>query len=161
MKFRAALNAALAGATLSVTLLAAIPAHAELIPGARAEIDHLLAYVGSSGCEFFRNGSWYEGKKGQSHISDKLNYLLGKDMIKATADFIDMAATQSSMSGQPYKVRCNGTETASAKWLNDELARFRASSGTSLASAGSAKAPVRMTNVAATPMTAGPAVKIN
>ena len=160
MKFRAALNAAVAGVTLSVTLFAAVPAHAELAPGARVEIDHLLAFVGNSGCEFFRNGEWYESRKGQSHISDKLNYLLGKDMIKATADFIDKAATQSSMSGQAYKVRCNGVESASAKWLGDELARFRATS-TSVASAGSARAPVRMTNVAATPVTAGSTVKIN
>ena len=155
MKFRTALHAALAGATLSGTLLASVPAQAELAPGARAEIDHLLAFVGNSGCEFFRNGTWHESRKGQSHMSDKLNYLLGKDMIKAASDFIDNVATQSSMSGQPYKVRCKGTEIASAKWLGDELARFRAS-GTPAASAASAKASVGLTNVAATPRTAGP-----
>ena len=155
MKFRTTLNAALAGATLCVTLLASVPAQAELAPGARAEIDHLLAFVGNSGCEFFRNGAWHEGRKGQSHMSDKLNYLLDKDMIKSAPDFIDKVATQSSISGQPYKVRCRGTEIASAKWLGDELARFRAS-GTPAASAASAKAPVRVTNAAATPMTAGP-----
>ena len=156
MKFRTALNAALAGATLCVTLLAPVPAQAEIAAGARAEIDHLLAFVGNSGCEFFRNGSWYESRKGQSHMSDKLNYLLGKDMIKATSDFIDKAATQSSMSGQPYKVRCKGTEIASAKWLADELARFRAT-GMPAASAASAKAPARLIDVAATPrMTPGP-----
>ena len=91
MKVRAVLNAAV-GATLSLALLASAPARAELSVGTRAEIDHLVAYVGGAGCEFYRNGSWYEGMKGQSHITDKLNYLLGKDMIKATGDFIDKAS---------------------------------------------------------------------
>jgi hypothetical protein len=154
LRARAALVTALAGISLSFTLGSA---RAEVSPGVRAEIDHLVSYVGSSGCEFFRNGSWYEGTKGQSHITDKLNYLLGKDMIRATADFIDKAATQSSMSGQAYKVRCNGVETASAKWLNDELARFRATGGAALA-----KAPVRVTTVASTaPSAATSVAKIN
>ena len=152
MQFRP-LTSALAGITLSLTIGSA---QAEVPAAVRAEVDHLLTYVGGSNCEFFRNGSWYDAKKGQSHMSDKLNYLLGKDMIKATSDFIDKAATQSSMSGQPYKVRCKGTEIASAKWLADELARFRAT-GMPAASAASAKAPARLIDVAATPrMTPGP-----
>ena len=156
MKLRAAATAVLAGVTLCVSLVAAPVAAAELPAGVRAEIDHLVAYVAGSGCEFFRNGSWYEGKKGQSHITEKLNYLLNREMIQTTGDFIDKAATQSSMSGQAYKVRCNGTEIASAKWLNDELGRFRASAGTAVA-----KAAVKATTVAATAAVSAPAVKIN
>ena len=142
MHLRAALTSALAGIILSFTVGSA---HAEVPAGVRAEIEHLLAYVGSSGCEFFRNGTWHDAKKGQSHIRDKFNFLLGKDMIKATPDFIDQAATKSYMSGEAYKVRCNGVETASAKWLGDELARHRAGG------AVAAKAPVRVTTVSAMP----------
>ena len=156
MKIRAAVHAALAGAALSFTL-AAVPAQAELAAGVRAEIDHLVAFVGASGCEFYRNGSWYEGRKGQSHISEKLAYLLNRDMIQATTDFIDKAATQSSMSGQAYKVRCNGgAEIASAKWLNDELTRFRATAV--------AKGPAKLQQASTTQATAvvpNPAIKVN
>jgi hypothetical protein len=126
MTIRIARSAAIAAFALSFTAFG-LPAQAEVPAAAKAEIDHLLAYVGNSGCEFYRNGSWYDGKRGQSHLSDKFNYLLGTDMIKTAADFIDKAATQSSMSSLEYKVRCNGGEpVASAKFLNDELARFRA-----------------------------------
>ena len=147
MPFRA-LPSALAGVTLS---LAVGSAQAEVPAAVRAEVDHLLAYVGGSNCEFFRNGTWYDAKKGQSHIKDKFNFLLGKDMIKATPDFIDQAATKSYMSGEPYKVRCNGVEIASAKWLGDELARYRAGGASASTVAAAAKAPVRVTTVSASP----------
>lgn len=149
MHFRAALTSALAGITLSLTIGSA---QAEVPAGVRAEIDHLLAYVGGSGCQFFRNGTWHDAKKGRSHITDKFNFLLGRDVIKATTDFIDHAATKSSMSGEAYKVRCDGVEIASAKWLNDELARYRAGAGAASTSAATAaKAPVRVTTVSASP----------
>ena len=143
-----ALTSALAGITLSFTIGSA---QAEVPASVRAEVDHLLAYVGSSNCEFFRNGTWYDAKKGQSHIKDKFNFLLGKDMIKATPDFIEQAATKSYMSGQAYKVRCNGVEIASAKWLNDELARHRAGAAGGSTVAAAPKAPVRVTTVSASP----------
>ena len=33
---------------------------------AQTEITYLLGFGANSGCEFFRNGSWYDGKKGGS-----------------------------------------------------------------------------------------------
>src|SRR6185369_14376451 len=36
------------------------PALAETPAAVKAEIDHLLTFVGNSGCEFYRNGSWYD-----------------------------------------------------------------------------------------------------
>lgn len=121
---------AAAALALTFSTFAAIgagPAHAEIPAPAKAEIDHLVAYVGNSGCEFYRNGSWYDGKKGAEHLQMKLDWLGGRNMIQAAQDFIDKAATQSSMSSIAYKVRCNGGEPVlSAKWLSEELARFRA-----------------------------------
>src|SRR5947207_2016635 len=93
MKIRTAGRAALAALAFSTSLFGSLPAVAEVPAGTKAEIDHLIAFVGDSGCEFYRNGSWYDGKKGQSHISDKYNWLLGRDMIQTTGDFIDKAAT--------------------------------------------------------------------
>jgi len=102
-------------------------ARAEIPTAAKAEIDHLVSYVSGSGCEFYRNGSWYDGKKGAEHLQMKLDWLAGRNMIQAAQDFIDKAATQSSMSNLAYKVRCSGGEpVAAAKWLSDELVRFRA-----------------------------------
>lgn len=93
---------------------------------AQKEIDHLLEYVGNSGCEFYRNGAWFDGKRGQSHLRDKYRFLVGQDMIREATDFIDKAATQSSFSNLAYKVRCAGGEPVeSARWLKAELERYR------------------------------------
>lgn len=91
------------------------------------EIDHLLARVAESGCEFYRNGIWYKGNLGQVHLRDKYEWLVRKDMISAASDFIDKAASQSSMTGLAYKVRCKGQkDMLSKQWLTDELMRYRA-----------------------------------
>lgn len=91
------------------------------------EINHLLDHVGESGCEFYRNGIWYKGNLGQVHLRDKYEYLVMRDMISAATDFIDKAASQSSMTGLAYRVRCKGQEEMLTKqWLTEELIRYRA-----------------------------------
>ncbi|QAY94271.1 hypothetical protein CUN63_26435 [Pseudomonas sp. ACM7] len=59
------------------------------------------------------------------HLEKKLNYLVGKNMVSSAEDFIDLAATKSSMSGRAYEVRCpRGVQPAST-WLKTELQRQR------------------------------------
>ena len=44
----------------------------------------------------------------------------------STADqFVDHVATGSSMTGEPYKVRCGTRELTSKAWLHAELDRYR------------------------------------
>ena len=94
---------------------------------AQTEINYLLAFVESSGCEFYRNGSWYDSKKAQAHLSYKYQMLVARDQINTAEDFIEKAATKSSLSGRPYQVRCRGDDAATSnQWLRDELARYRA-----------------------------------
>lgn len=91
------------------------------------EINHLLARIGESGCEFFRNGIWYKGNLGQIHLRDKYEYLVLRDMIGAATDFIDKAASQSSTTGLAYRVRCKGqADVPSKQWLTEELRAYRA-----------------------------------
>jgi hypothetical protein len=53
-------------------------------------------------------------------------YLVARDPIQTAEQFIDQAATESSLSGQPYQVRCQGgPPMTSQRWLRDELARLR------------------------------------
>lgn len=105
-----------------------------LVPVARAEppvnvqieVNFLLGYVEGSGCEFYRNGSWYDSRAAQQHLRDKYKYLGAGNQINTTEDFIEKAATKSSFSGQPYGVKCkDGVSVTSNQWLRDELARFR------------------------------------
>jgi hypothetical protein len=107
-----------------------------LVPVARAEppafvqqeIGYLLRYIGNSGCEFRRNGTWNNAQSAEEHVRGKYDFLVTLGRIDTTQDFIDKAATESSLSGQPYEIRCDGSlPVPSSVWLRNELARHRAS----------------------------------
>ena len=114
---------------LYLLLASLVPAAAIAAPPEMAvrEINHLLERVGESACEFYRNGVWFKGNLGQVHLRDKYEWLARRDMIDTAADFIDKAASQSSMTGIAYKVRCEGqAEMTTRQWLTEELQRYRA-----------------------------------
>lgn len=116
----------IAAAALLCLPLLPLFAAAEPSPAARHEIEHLLSRLEASGCDFFRNGQWYGGAKAKDHLQQKYDYLLKRDLVARSEDFIRLAATGSSMSGKPYQVRCKGGEPVpSADWLGEELARYR------------------------------------
>lgn len=93
----------------------------------RQEIAHLLDFVAQSGCQFKRNGSWHDSKAARDHLQEKYDYLQRRNLVPDTRAFIERAASQSSMSGKPYQVRCgNAQPITSAQWLNGELERYRA-----------------------------------
>jgi len=109
---------------LALSLLACIVLHpCPLQAGTEAEIDHLLRYIESSDCQFNRNGTMHDSQDAGKHIRRK--YTHTKRWIKSSKDFIRYAATQSSMTGRPYKVICKGVERPTAEWLTEELVRFR------------------------------------
>ena len=87
------------------------------------EIKHLIGYIENSKCTFIRNGKEYNTKDALVHILNKYEYT--KPWIKSAEDFIKYAATKSSMSGQPYTVRCDGREILCAEWLSEELNLYR------------------------------------
>jgi len=100
-------------------------AQAQTSPQATREIKGLLDFVEHSDCQFVRNGTEYPGSQARAHLQKKLDYLEGKDKVSSAEEFIDLAATKSSMSGTPYQVRCPaGTQPAST-WLKVELQRQR------------------------------------
>ena len=114
------------GSVLMLGFLLVPVARAEPPTNVQIEVNFLLGYLEGSGCEFYRNGTWHDSKAAQAHLRDKYKYLAARNLFNTTEDFIEMAATKSSFSGQPYKVRCNGGATVTSnQWLRDELARFR------------------------------------
>jgi hypothetical protein len=111
---------------LVLGLMLAPVVRAEPSTSVQIEVNFLLGYLEASGCEFYRNGTWHDSKAAQAHLRDKYKYVVTRNLVNTTEQFIDRAASESSLSGQPYKVRCNGgAEVASKQWLRDELARFR------------------------------------
>lgn len=100
-------------------------AEAALNAQGQQEVDGLLRFVESSGCNFIRNGSEHSPKDARAHLQKKLDYLNDKGLVDSAEDFIARAATESSFSGTPYQVSCNGQKQASADWLKAELQRLR------------------------------------
>ena len=91
------------------------------------EMEQLVAALGDSGCEFQRNGRWYDSDRAMKHLRRKQVWLLERDMVQSSEQFIERAGTKSSMSGRAYKVRCPGEESVpSALWLNEALEALRA-----------------------------------
>ena len=91
-----------------------------------AEIRHLLKFAEESSCKYERNGKMHTSKKAVEHIQSKHNYY--KDDIKATEDFIRLAATKSTMSGKYYLIHCPGQDVIKSKdWLLQELMAYRKS----------------------------------
>ena len=78
-----------------------------------------------AGRAFIRNGSEYPAAEARAHLQKKLDYRERKDLVASSEDFIERAATQSSLSGKPYQVRCATQTRNSADWLNQELRRLR------------------------------------
>jgi len=114
------------GSVLMLGLLLAPVARAEPPISVQIEVNFLLGYLEGSRCEFYRNGTWHDSKAAQAHLRDKYKYLVARNLVNTTEQFIERGATESSITGQPYQVRCNGGATVtSSQWLRDELARFR------------------------------------
>jgi hypothetical protein len=117
----------LRAAAAVLALLATPPVFAQPDARARDEIHHLLDYLAHSGCQFNRNGSWYDAPAARDHLQEKYEYLVKRDLAPNAQAFIDRAASKSSMSGKAYEVRCgNAAAVPSGSWLGAELARYRA-----------------------------------
>jgi len=115
-------------AVLGFLLLGFWPtAHAAPSAIAVDEISYLLTYIDHSGCQFYRNGDWYDSHRAQLHLRNKYDYLVARDRIQSADDFIEQAASTSSMSGKEYQIQCEGGPAiTSNSWLRSALIAYRA-----------------------------------
>lgn len=94
---------------------------------AETEIEALIAGLASSGCEFQRNGSWYGAAQAEAHLRTKYAWLKKRALAGSAEQFIERGASQSSMTGQNYRVRCPDKPlTESGIWFRALLTRLRA-----------------------------------
>ena len=87
------------------------------------EINALINDVASSGCDFQRNGTVHASADAADHL--RLKYSRGKRYVDSTEQFIDRLATESSWTGKPYTVICDGVEEPSGEWLHRRLQERR------------------------------------
>ena len=93
---------------------------------ARREIASLIGALDGSSCRFQRNGSWHDAAEARAHLQRKYDYLLKKDKVDTAEQFIERAASRSSMSGQPYRIACPGQpEQSAASWFGARLQALR------------------------------------
>ena len=124
------------GATLKLLMLPVLPilmnfafmhnAQAAESAATKIEIAHLFSTLEASNCQFYRNGSWYVTKDASTHLQSKYRYLQDKDLVPSAEKFIERAATESSLSGKAYQIKCaDGVVHPSAPWFQAALLRYR------------------------------------
>jgi hypothetical protein len=115
----------LLGLSLSLARTPAAPAEPATL--AQDEINYLLTTLAGSGCEFYRNGSWHDARAAEAHLRTKYARWASGSHNGTADEFIDQAATRSSLSGLAYGVRCGLSPViSSSSWLYALLARYRA-----------------------------------
>jgi hypothetical protein len=67
-----------------------------ILSNSEREISHLLAYLESSGCQFYRNGAWYDSRRAREHLERKYKYLLKENLVDSAETFIAAAATKAA-----------------------------------------------------------------
>jgi hypothetical protein len=118
------IKALLGSLVLALTLGSA--AHAAPTAAVADEITHLIGYLERSGCEFERNGHWYDAAAAKGHLQSKYELMSGRSQIISAEDFIERIASKSSFSGLAYEVRCNGSEPRPLDgWLREALVAYR------------------------------------
>jgi hypothetical protein len=112
---------------LSLSLARMPAAHADPPALANEEVSFLLTTMGGSGCQFYRNGSWYDARAAEAHLRAKYARLAAGTRSVTADVFIDQAATRSSLTGLAYGVRCGQSPVISSNsWLHDLLTHYRA-----------------------------------
>lgn len=111
------------------TLMACVFAsnlYAQTAPEVSTEIQQLLGQLERSGCQFNRNGTWYDSAEAKTHLQRKLDYLNRKGTLKNTEQFIELAGSKSSSTGKTYSVKCdNDSPIPSNVWLTKALSNLR------------------------------------
>lgn len=89
------------------------------------KIDYLIASIQAlEGATFIRNGSEYSAVKAAEHLRKKLHN--AGDKIQTADQFIDELGTESSMSGEKYRIRLkDGRLLESAQVFREKLAQYQ------------------------------------
>jgi hypothetical protein len=114
---------------LVVTLALSQPAQATPAVAER-EITALIDGLRDAPCRFQRNGRWYDGARAAAHLRRKYDYVRGRGGVDSAEAFIELAASRSSLTGRPYRVRCGDADAMdSGDWFRARLGMLRGPKG--------------------------------
>jgi hypothetical protein len=99
----------------------ALPARGRESITDREKIERLLMAIESAeGVVFIRNGAEHSAKDAAEHLRTK--WQAAGDQIETAEEFIEKIGSESSFSGEPYRVRKpDGTEVLAGAYLKDKL----------------------------------------
>jgi hypothetical protein len=97
---------------------------ADLSPVQSARIEYLISTIESlPSAQFIRNGASYSAKAAADHLRLKLRNAGSR--VRSAEDFIRYCASQSSISGLPYRIRfSDGQVISSGDYLRQMLADY-------------------------------------
>jgi hypothetical protein len=103
----------------------ASPAHATPSASEQKIIERLIQRIAKKGTMLFiRNDKEYDAAEAAKHLQAKFDHF--KERIVTAEDFIELCATRSEVTGQPYKVKlAGGTLRNASDFMNDELRHVR------------------------------------
>lgn len=104
-----------------IVLLFSLSPLSAISQGERARIEALIRHVETlEGAVFIRNGSEHTCKEAAAHMRRKWEAL--GERVQTAEQFIEHAATKSSITGTPYKIRWkDGREVQSGPYLRERL----------------------------------------
>jgi hypothetical protein len=105
--------------------LAGPPARATPSASEHKIIERLIQRIAKKGTMLFiRNDKEYDAADAAKHLQAKFDHF--KERIVTAEDFIELCATRSEVTGQPYKVKlAGGTLRNASDFMNDELRHVR------------------------------------
>jgi hypothetical protein len=91
------------------------------------KIDYLIGTIEQlDGAQFYRNGTWNDAKTAADHLRMKRSK--AGNRIKTALDFIDKIASESSMSGEAYKIKyADGKIVTSKEYFTGKLKEIEGS----------------------------------
>ena len=104
---------------LSLTLLTTSSFSSTAQTEAETEIRWLIQAVRDSDCQFDRSGTLHSAESAANHL--ELKYSRGKRYADSAEAFIERLASQSSWTGEPYRMICEGSAMPAANWLTTKL----------------------------------------
>jgi len=88
-------------------------------------VQHLIGHVSESSLIFIRNADKYTSVEAAKHMNTKYQHF--REDIQTAEDFIELCASRSLLTGQPYLViNEQGEQVRTSEWLEAELADYRA-----------------------------------
>ena len=118
-------------AAFLLTLILAGPLPVQATPAsAEREITALIDGLRDSPCRFQRNGRWHDGARAAAHLRRKFDYVRDRGGVDSAEAFIELAASRSSLTGRPYRVRCGDADAMdSGDWFRARLGMLRGPKG--------------------------------